>query len=202
MYTILLAVFSSTSLFLVFDKNKPDYLFVLRVFIAFEYAIFIFFISLLSKNKVFIKIILFSIVPFWSYCIYNFFISKPDSFNNYPALVEFSVFILIILFYFYEKMKVVKSIPLLKTISFWLIIGMFIFFTGNLFFLLFIPLAKDKVFIQQMLLVYSGVTITKNLILAFAWFAKEQVELEADIIQIPENMDFYNDFSSTKVTNT
>ena len=115
--------------------------------------------------------------------------------------MEFAVFILIIIFYFYEKMKIVSSIPLLKSISFWLSVGLFIYFTGNLFFLLFITSTKDKDILNQMFIIYSCVTITKNLILASAWFAKEKIQTDADIIKLPENMKLDDDFSFTNTTN-
>jgi hypothetical protein len=201
-YAVLLAFFSSTSLYVLnFQHSKSSYLFVLRIYIAVEYATFIFFFSLLLSNKILKKIILFSIIPFWAYCVYNFFISKPDTFNNYPALIEFSVFILVIIYYFYEKMRVVSSIPLSKSISFWLCVGLFIYFTGNLFFLLFVTSVTDKDIIKQMLLIYSAVTITKNIILGSAWFANESVLSDADIIQLPENMNLDDDFNFTKTNN-
>ena len=53
----------------------------------------------------------------------------------------------------------------------------------------------------QMFFIYSGVTITKNLILASAWFANERVSTDADIIQLPENMNLDDDFTFTKNTN-
>ena len=201
-YTILLAFFSSTSLYIVnFQHAKTAYFVILRIYIAIEYAILVYFFSKLSPNKSFKKIIFFSIFPFWGYCLYNFFVSEHDTFNNYPALVEFAVFILIIIFYFYEKMNVVSSIPLSKSISFWLSVGLFIYFTGNLFFLLFIFSTSDKEILKQMFLIYSCVTITKNLILASAWFANEKIQTDADIIQLPENMKLDDDFTFINTTN-
>lgn len=135
------------------------------------------------------------------YCIYNFFVSQHDTFNNYPALLEFSVFIFIIIFYFYEKMNIISSIPLFRSISFWLCVGLFIYFTGNLFFLLFVTSTPDKEILKLMFLIYSGVTITKNLILAGAWFATEKKPTDADIIQMPENMNLDDDFTFTQNTN-
>ena len=52
-----------------------------------------------------------------------------------------------------------------------------------------------------MFLIYSGVTITKDLILAASWFAKETLQTNADIIQIPDNMNLDDDFTFTKNTN-
>ena len=201
-YTVLLAFFSTATLYILnFEKSRPAYFFILRIYIAIEYSILIFFFSILFQNKIMKRVIIFSIIPFWIYCTYNFFVSQHDAFNNYPALVEFAVFILVILFYFYEKMKIVSSIPLFKSISFWLCVGLFIYFTGNLFFLLFITSTSEQKILQQMFLIYTGVTIAKNLILGSAWFANEKLQTDADIIQLPENMKLDDDFTFTNTTN-
>ena len=183
------------------EHSKTAYFFILRIYIAIEYTILVFFFSILFQNKLIKKIIIFSIIPFWSYCIINFFVSDHDTFNNYPALVEFSVFILILIFYFYEKMMVVSSIPHFKSISFWLCVGLFIYFTGNLFFLLLLPSTTAKEILKQMFLIYTFVTITKNIILAAAWFANEKIQTDADIIQLPQNMKLDDDFTFTNTTN-
>lgn len=52
-----------------------------------------------------------------------------------------------------------------------------------------------------MFVIYSGVTITKNIILAAAWFANERVQTDADIIQLPKNMNLDDDFTFTNATN-
>ena len=202
MYTILLAFISITSLSITYFQNsRALYFILLRLYIATEYLILIYFFAFLAKNNSYKKIIAFSIIPFWGYCIYNYITSDPQTFNNYPSLVEFSVFILLIIYYFYEKMNIVSSIPLFKSISFWLCVGLFIYFTGNLFFLLFITSTNDKYIITQMFLIYSFVTITKNIILASAWFANERVSTDDDIIQLPENMNLDDDFNFTNTTN-
>ncbi len=198
----MLAFFSSATLYILyFEESKTAYFLILRIYIAIEYAVLVFFFSILFQNIILKKTILFTVIPFWFYCIYNFFVSERDTFNNYPALVEFAAFILIIIFYFYEKMNIVSSVPLLKSISFWLCVGLFIYFTGNLFFLLFITSTKDKDLLNQMFLIYTIVTISKNLILGSAWFANEQVQTDADIIQMPENMNLDDDFTFTQNTN-
>ena len=202
LYLILLAFISSTSLYVVYFKDsKLSYFVLVRIYIAVEYLTLILYFAFLVKNKLFKKIIIFSVIPFWCYCIYNYYVSDPNTFNNYPSLLEFSVFILVIIFYFYEKMNVVSNIPLFKSISFWLCVGLFIYFTGNLFFLLLIPSTSAKEILKQMFLIYSCVTITKNIILASAWFANERVATDADIIKLPENMKLDDDFTFTNTTN-
>ena len=114
---------------------------------------------------------------------------------------EFSVLIIILIYYFYEKMNIVSNIPLFNTISFWLCVGLFIYFTGNLFYLLFITSTKNKVHQYQMQMIYSFVTITKNIILAAAWFAHEYKVTDADIIKLPDNMKLDEEFNFTNKTN-
>ena len=98
-------------------------------------------------------------------------------------------------------MQIVSTIPLFRSISFWLTVGLFIYFTGNLFFLLFLFSTSDKEILKQMFLIYSGVTITKNIIIASAWFADERVTTDADIIQLPENMHLDDYLTFTNTTN-
>ena len=153
------------------------------------------------KNRAVKKLFLFSIIPYWLFCIYNFYVSDSTTFNNHPAIVEFSVFIILLIFYFYEKMNIITTVPLFKSISFWLCVGLFIYFTGNLFYLLFITSTNNEKLQIQMQTIYSCVTIIKNLILASAWFALEKLQTESDIIQLPENMKLDDDFTFTNTTN-
>ena len=198
-----MGVFVLVSLYsLNYLHSKPIYLLVLRVYIAVEYAMLIYFFNLLLKNKIFKKLSLLSIIPFWLYCIYNFFTSESNTFNNYPALIDFSAFILVLIFYFFEKMRVVTKFPLHQSISFWICVGLFIYFTGNLFYLIFITSTKDKHLISQMQIIYSCVTIAKNLIIAFAWLAHERLETNADILQMPDDMQLDDDFIVSNQTNS
>jgi hypothetical protein len=159
---------------------------------------FVFFFYLLFKNEVVKKIILISIVPFIIYCFYNYFTSDNSVFNNYPALIEFFVFLTILLYYFFEKMRIVTRTPLYQSISFWLCVGLFLYFAGNFFFLLLLNTSKDASFIKQMKIVYSIVTISKDIILALAWFAHEPIETNADIIKFPNGLGLDDDLPFNK----
>ncbi len=199
MYTIILALFVFSSLFLLYSvQSRIAYLFLLRFYIAIEYIMFVFFFYLVLENKIIKKIILFSIIPFLIYCIYNYFTSDNKSFNNYPALVEFFVFIIILLYYFFEKMKIVSKIPMYQSISFWLSVGLFLYFSGNFFFLLLINSSKNVAFIQQMQIIYSVVIILKNIILSLAWFAHERIETDADTIKFPNGLGLDDDLPFLK----
>lgn len=87
-------------------------------------------------------------------------------------------------------MNTVIEYPVYQSISFWICVGLFIYFTGNFFFFLFITSSKDKHFIDQMRLIYGIVTITKNLVICFAFLTNEENEIEqGNELYIPNEID-------------
>lgn len=86
-------------------------------------------------------------------------------------------------------MNTVVEYPLYQSISFWICVGLFIYFTGNFFFFLFITSSKDKQFIEQMKIIYGIVTICKNIVLCIALLSSEKIESQDDILHIPNDLD-------------
>ncbi len=136
------------------------------------------------------------------FCVYNYIYSDLSKFDNLPPLIEFFVFILIITYYFYEKMNLVSKNPIYNSISFWICVGLFIYFTGNFFFYLLVTSSKDIVLLKKMKIIYALVSISKDLILAFAWFAHERIETDADIIKVPDGLGLDDDLPFLKQTNS
>lgn len=201
-YTFLLATFIMLGYYLLHYKVSREYFLLnIRVYILTEYALLSLFFFFVFKNRFVKRLLLFSIIPFSVFCILNYMHSEKATFNNKPLLVEFLLFIIIIAYFFFEKMRVVTRTPLYQSITFWLCVGLFIYFTGNFFYLLFLTDATDKDFIKQMKIVYTVVTITKDILLAVAWFAQEKIETEADELQIPKDIDLDDDLSFTLPTN-
>lgn len=97
-------------------------------------------------------------------------------------------------------MKTVVLYPIYQSISFWICVGLFFYFTGNFFFLVFVNSSADKNFVQQMKLIYSVVTISKNILLSVAFLAKEPVE-NSEELQIPVDLKF-DDFTLTNLKNS
>ena len=95
-------------------------------------------------------------------------------------------------------MKVVSIYPLYKSISFWICVGLFIYFTGNLFYLLFVESVKDSKLINLMKIIYATVSISKDIILALAWFAHERIETDADKIKFPDGLGLDDDLPFLK----
>ncbi len=96
-------------------------------------------------------------------------------------------FIFFLVYFFYEKMKTIAERPIYQNISFWICVGLFLYFTGNFFFLLFSRYGTDVVFKNQIQSIYIAVTITKNIILSFSFFANEFKE-DDDAPKFPSNL--------------
>ncbi len=202
-YSLVLASFAIFSIFFLYGvQSKSAYIFLLRIYVPFEYIMLIYFFYLLFKNTIAKRLILVSILPFLSFCIYRFLTSTSNAFDSYPSLVEFFIFILILLYFFFEKMRIVSVIPVYQSISFWLAVGLFVYFTGNFFFLLLVNSSKNIEFIKQMNIVNSIVSITKDIILALAWFAHERTETDADILTIPDGLGLDDDLPYNPPTNS
>ena len=174
-------------------KNFTFYLFLLRFNIIVEYIILIYFISLIIKESIVKKIVLFSIIPFSIYYIFDFIKSR-GSIPNDPSIVEFLVFIVILIYFFFEKMKISVQFPIYQTIYFWICVGLFLYFTGSFFFLLLISNVNksDIILTGQMTVIYNIVTIIKNLLLGSALLVKNDPTDDANEFKIPNEMDLDN----------
>jgi Na+-transporting NADH:ubiquinone oxidoreductase subunit NqrD len=98
-------------------------------------------------------------------------------------------------------MKVVTTNSLTKSVSFWLCVGLFIYFSGNFFVILFSNYSKNPALNIQFKIIYSIVVICKDIILAFAWFAHERIETDADTIKFPNGLGLDDDLPFTKTNN-
>jgi len=174
-------------------KSKVSYFYVLRIYAILEYSLFAIFLYNCYKSHIAKKIIVYSIIPFFLISIIDYFVSK-SSYSNYPSLFEFLLFIVFLIFFFYEKMNTIVSYPIYQSITFWICVGLFLYFSGNFFFFLFNTSSNDKNFTHQMRIVYSIVTISKNILLSLAFLAHEQIESNEESFNIPNelNLDSFN----------
>ncbi len=170
---------------------------LVKCYLGVEYACVAIYFAYLFRSKIIKYICLFSIIPFWAFALYDYFTAKSAGFNNMPAIISFIICIIFLIYYFFEKMNFVSKYQLYKTISFWLCVGLFIYFSGNFFYLLFIMSTKDVQQIASMKIVYTIVSITKDIVLALAWFAHEHNETNDSIITIPDGLNLDGDIPLT-----
>ncbi len=199
-YLSLLATSAFVGLFNVHFLNSSKLTkVILYCFILFEITCFTFFFYLIFKSKI-AKIILST----FAILLLFYYISKFIQFKNFDSqffVIEFIFFTTIILYYFVEKLQNVTIIPFYKTISFWLCVGLFFFFMGNFMVFIFSKSSKDPAFINQIQIIFLSVLFVKDAILSLAWFAKEPIETDADIIVIPKGLKIDYDPTYTPTAN-
>lgn len=200
-FPILLAVFVSFSLLSIYVfKSREFYLINIKIYVLFEYLLLTYLFHSLIVNVLFKKLLLLLIIPFTIYSVYSFFAAPSSVFDNTPLIIEFLIFIIVIIYFFYEKMQTIVLYPIYQTIIFWIAVAMFIYFSGNFFFLIFMKSSKDPVFIKQMMNIYSFITISKNIILCLALFGNEVIESKEENLNIPPDVNL-DEFSLTQYKN-
>jgi len=113
------------------------------------------------------------------------------SLPNELSLIEFLIFISILIYFFYEKMKVFDPVPLYQSMNFWICVAMFIYFTGSFFFLIVLNNISTASVIEknQIRIIYGFVTILKNLILVFSFiFCHSNRKDNETALNIPEEL--------------
>ena len=195
MYSIIQAVFSFLCYYFIYINNSySNYIMALRVHLMLEYLLIaIFLYNILESGKAKTGLLI-SLPIFLMYNIYDFFSNESMSFSNNPTLIEFLIFIVLIIFYLFEKMKLNQETPAYSSINFWLNVGLFVYFSGNFFYILLVEnSANASVAVKnQLIIIYCTITIIKNLILSFA-FVKNDIEdsiNNKNKFQYPKDLNF------------
>jgi hypothetical protein len=196
-YTFFLALFSIASIVSIyFNKNLSVYIWLLKLFSVFEFFLFSLFVYYSLENKFLKKIILILNAPFLSIHIISWLFFKNES-SVYPYLFEFLIFIIFIIYFFYEKMKLVNKNPIYNNTEFWIFVGIFMFFSGNFFYLLFSNSNYSKQFKYQLQIVVSIVTIIKNIIFSLSFLIKETPQITNNSISYAPDLDLEPTRSNT-----
>jgi hypothetical protein len=109
---------------------------------------------------------------FFIYNIYDYLKNGNDVFGDIPTVFEFLLFIIFIILYFFESMQTQIEEPVYKNTIFWICVGLFVYFSGNFFYIVLVENSKNEneSVRNQLKIIYSVVSIIKNLILGFAIF--------------------------------
>lgn len=188
-YSLVLAIFILTSFStLLFLNDKQLYLSLVSIYVIIEYiiisAIFFYYTTLRS-----FKIIILLITAFSGTLLFlNHFYLKNEFISNYKVVFTSLILIVYIIVFFYYKMKRVSSVPLYQTISFWIFVAFFLYYTGNFFFFLIIGSEQPKDVQNFLLLIYSGVTILKNIVLCISFRYIEPSNLNNQNLSIPTDL--------------
>ena len=116
-----------------------------------------------------------SVVSYFIFCLYSFLIQKVPSMPFTPASVEHILLLIFIIYYFFEIIQHVTLEPLYQRAIFWISVAFIINSSGNFFLFLYSKNSYgDPSFNTQYTLIYSTVTILKNVLLCVSVPIKEQ----------------------------
>ena len=202
-YTILLAFFVIITIIVLKVLHEKNYYFLIfRIFNIFEFATISIFLHRTIKNDIVKKIIISTIYIFFLWALIDYLLNDKTKFNNHSSIVSSLILISYIVYFFFEKMKTVVMYPLYQTISFWICVAFFLYFSGTFFFFLFSQSSLDPQFKNQMKLIYGLVTLSKNIILSLALFANEQDESAVEEkLNLPDNINL-DEISLTNFKNS
>ncbi len=150
-------------------KSYSSYLFFNRFYLITEFAL----VSLYFKYNIIQtnlkKFIQFLIIPFTLFSIYDYITTINQNFTFYPLVMECLLFPLIIILFFYEKMKYSTKFPIYLSPAFWIAVGFLIFSTGNFFLFLFSKMLLQDLHNKALYNnIYGFFTILKNVLLCTA----------------------------------
>ncbi len=170
--------------------SYENYYLVTRVYNILEYSLLAYLFYLYIKNKVVRNILLFSSIPYILFCIYDFIIAKEPNLAIYPLITEYLVLLLFIIYFFFEVIQESIVEPIYYKAIFWISVAFIINFSGNFFLLLTsINSFQDEEFKYVFTIIYSSVTILKNILLCIAVTIKENkndTQFLNDILIDPE----------------
>ena len=203
-YTILTSI--SIGLLLLFRyiyPSKTVYYSIVRTHNFLEFAILTYLFSLYFTKPFAKKLFIYCIVPFCILCIFDYLKAAQPSLAYLPLVFESIFFIILIIYFFYDKIKYHPNEPLFNKFLFWVAAAFFINYSGN--FLLFLyskTVANNENFKSNYNIIYGLVTIIKNILLCIGATIKEPIKNNTNSYDglIPESN--FNDIVNTRNPNT
>ena len=166
---------------------------MVRVYNVIEYSLLAYFFSLYITNK-YIRIILkFSVIGYLIFCIYSFINAKVPEMPFVPASIEHILLLIFIIYYFFEVMQLSAVEPIYQKAIFWICVAFIINSSGNFFLFLYSKNSyNDEAFKKQYTLIYTTVTVLKNLLLCIAISIKEKPEDHPQTNFLDVDLDSFN----------
>lgn len=204
-YTLFLAVLLCLSLYYKFiQHDKAGQLIVNRFALVGEFILLsLYYHSFLQLRWK--KLLLTSAsILFAAYSFYDYLVtSNPLDFSYRPLVVECLFFVLIIIYFFYEKLQYGVDTPILHTPEFWVSVAFLLYFSGNFFLFLFsTSMLKNPEFRNQYVIIYGTVTIIKDILLTVAvivhaYIGHVRSDLKSKRKPIKINLDSYYPTTNT-----
>lgn len=191
LYTILVAILVIVGFCLLYIfRSRENYILVVRVYNVIEYSVLAYFFSLHIKSTYFKKGLFISVFGYFIFCVYSFINAKASEMPFVPASVEHIILLVIIIYYFFEVMQEVGIEPIYQKAIFWISVAFIINSAGNFFLFLYSKNSfNDDLFQKQYTMIYTTVTVLKNLLLCISIFIKESVLARPEKISFDIDLD-------------
>ena len=165
----------------------------MKVFVIVEFVIISIFYKTIFYKKNIKKILIYAPIFYILFCIYIYLKTSKTEFDFSPLFVECFFFDIIILYYFYERIMYNFTVPLYQLPSFWISVAFFVYFSGNFFLFLFTKLMENEQgFVNQYTLIYSSITIFKDILLCIALIINKNLIISAESSSIIPNLSMGN----------
>ena len=147
-------------------KSKENYYLVVRVYNIIEFSLLAYFFSFYLKNRLVKKLLLLLSLGYFLFCLYDFLKETVPQMPFIPLSIEHILLLIIIIYYFFEVMQVSTIEPIYQRAIFWISVAFIINSAGNFFLFLYSKNSfNDDAFKKQYTLIYTTVTVLKNLLL-------------------------------------
>ncbi len=184
-------------------NSYPTYILILRIHLVFEYVLISIFLFTIIKSKLWKRILLLIFPFFIAYIFFDFIKNANNYFGDIPTVIEFLIFIVFIIVYLFESMQLSIESPIYYSPIFWICVGLFVYFTGNFFYIVLVENSKEENnnVKNQLKIIYSSVSILKNIILGYALFNNEKSTINSKYPNdFPQDLDLDAITPNNKIT--
>ena len=202
LYSFSLTFFLLLSLYFSFVQKMPAYsLIIKRLFPILEcilLSLYYYYNYITSRKK---QLFIIGNIFLGAFFIIDFIIDKEKP-SFLPLAIEYLFFIFIILFYFYERIKLVSNVSISTIPCFYISVAYLLGFSGTFFLFLYsISMINDPSFKPIYRLTYGSFTIIKNILICVGVFInylsyKNKIKYKASL-----SLDFAEVSSFQKNTN-
>lgn len=190
---LVLAVVITRYIYLSYES----YYLVVRIYNVLEYSLLSYLFYLYIRSNVIRKLLLFSVIPYTLFCIYDFISTKESTLSFAPIIVEYIVLLVFIIYFFFEVMQHSIIEPIYHKAIFWISVAFILNFSGNFFLFLYsLNSYDDELFKKQYTLINSAFIILKNILLCISILIKEKNDTPASSNHFEVDLDSFHPINS------
>ena len=194
-YTIIISLLVIVGFSLLYIYKSPEkYYLLARAHVITEFTLLTYLFHVYIKNDLIRKLIMYSPIAFILFCIFVFISEKVPGIPFLPISVANIILLCLIIYYLFEVMQETVLEPIYQKAIFWISVAFIINSSGNFFLFLYARYSYEvNVFkTPQYTIIYTTVTVIKNLLLCIAILIKETPKNESDKVIFDVDLDSFN----------